>query len=124
MAMAEHEGPPIEEVTLPSVELIPKEPDGAQESENSWIPGPTAQFAMMNARGDGIWTEFIQTGDGSIVPHFTYQVNGVIFTENDIHLDGIYHRDDLSYVLALDLLPPEAKARVEDRLREEQYDEM
>jgi hypothetical protein len=124
MAMAEHEGPPIEEVTLPSVELIPKEPDGAQESENSWIPGPTAQFAMMNARGDGIWTELIQTSDGSMVSLFTYQVKGVIFTENDIHLDGIYHRDDLSYALALDLLPPEAKARVEDRLCEEQYDEM
>jgi hypothetical protein len=124
MAMAEHEGPPIEEVTLPSVELIPKEPDGAQESENSWIPGPTAQFTMMNARGDGIWTELIQASDGSIVPLFTYQVEGVIFTENDIHLDGIYHRDDLSYVLALDLLPPEAKARVENRLRDEQYDEM
>nr|QDH91510.1 MAG: RNA-dependent RNA polymerase [Mitovirus sp.] len=122
MAMAVSEGPLVP--VMVSEELIPMEPEGAQESENSWNPGPTAQFSQMNPNGDGIWTELIQVRDGSIAPLFTYQVKGVVFTENDIHLDGIYHREDLSYVLALDLLPPEAKARVEERLREEQYDEM
>jgi hypothetical protein len=122
MAMAASEGPLVP--VMVSEELIPMEPEGAQESENSWNPGPTAQFSQMNSNGDGIWTELIQVRDGSIAPLFTYQVKGVVFTENDIHLDGIYHREDLSYVLALDLLPPEAKARVEERLREEQYDEM
>jgi hypothetical protein len=124
MAMAEPEGPlelQIPEESL--VEYTPKEPEGAQESENSWIPGPGAQFSALNANGDGIWTELVRSVDGTIAPLFTYQVKGVIFTENDIHLDGIYHREDLSYVLALDLLEPSAKARVMDRLREEQYDE-
>jgi len=125
MAMAGPEGP--QELQIHEESLVgytPKEPDGAQESENSWIPGPGAQFSMLNANCDGIWTELTQASDGSIIPSFTYQVKGVIFTENDIHLDGIYHREDLSYVLALDLLGPEAKARVENRLRDEHYDEM
>lgn len=44
--------------------------------------------------------------------------------ETDIHLDGIHHREDLSYVLALDLLDPPARERVINRIRDEQYDEM
>jgi hypothetical protein len=119
MAMVVGEGPQPEMV----VEPIPTVTDGDSSSEEEEKPGPTAQFAMMNARGDGIWTEIVLTPSGP-VPRFTYQVKGVVFTENDVHLDGIFHREDLSYVLALDILPPDAKARVEDRLREEQYEEM
>jgi len=124
MAMALLEGPLETEVIPTSVELIPTEHGGEQESENSWTPGPSAQFSIMNANGDGIWTELVQVSDGSIVPFFTYQVAGVVFTENDIHLDGIFHREDLSYVRALSLLSPEAEARVMSRLRDEQYEEM
>jgi hypothetical protein len=120
MAMVVDEGPQLEVV----VEPIPTESDGATLSENKVTPSPHAQFTMMNARGDGIWTELVPSVSGTLVPSFTYQVKGVVFTENDIHLDGIFHREDLSYVLALNLLPPEIKSRVKDRLRDEQYEEM
>lgn len=46
------------------------------------------------------------------------------FMENDIHLDGIFAREDAPYTLALPLLDEKAKARVIKRLREEQYDEL
>jgi hypothetical protein len=48
----------------------------------------------------------------------------VFFTENDIHLDGIYHREDMPYSLVVDHLTPLVKARVVARLRDEQYDDM
>jgi hypothetical protein len=115
MAMVVDEGP-LEEIP---VELTPMVTDGESSSENEVKPGPTAQFAMINARGDGIWTELVLSASGTIVPSFTYQVKGVVFTENDIHLDGIFHREDLSYVLALDLLASPAKERVIERLREQ-----
>lgn len=43
---------------------------------------------------------------------------------NDIHLDGVLHREDLPYSLALDLLDPQTQSEVMDRLRDEQYEEM
>lgn len=50
----------------------------------------------------------------------------VIFKETDIHLDGIFHREDISYPLGLKAVEqyPEVYQRVEQRLRDEQYEEM
>jgi hypothetical protein len=86
-------------------------------------PGPGAQFTQMTASGNGIITELVMTPSG-LLPRITYRVNGVVFTENDIHLDGIFKREDLPYSLALELLDPAALQRVESRLRDEQYEEM
>jgi len=123
MAMAEPEGTSLH-VIHEVVEMTETpEVTDAVGGETPKIPGPEAQFARMNAQGDGIWTEIVQTPSGP-VPTFYYQVKGVVFTEKDIHLDGIYHREDLSYILALDLLPPHVKTEVEARLRDEQYEEM
>lgn len=105
---------------IPSETPMTAEPN-SEDSEHH--PGPGAQFAQMNARGDGIVTEMVMTPSG-LVPQITYRVNGVDFKEDDIHLDGILHREDLSYVLALDLLDPAASQRVMARLRDEQYEEM
>lgn len=122
MAMGESEGTQLS--VIHEAEVVIQTPEITDSTpELGGTPGPGAQFARMNAQGDGIWTELVQTPSG-LVPSFTYQVKGVIFTENDIHLDGILHREDLSYVLALKLLSPEVKTRVKSRLREEQYEEM
>lgn len=122
MAMGESEGTQLSVIHEADVVIqTPEITDSTPELGGS--PGPGAQFTVMNARGDGIVTELVMTPSG-LVPRISYRVSGVDFMEDDIHLDGILFREDLSYVLALDLLTPEALQRVKARLREEQYDEM
>jgi hypothetical protein len=123
MAMGENEATQLDvihevELETRTPEITDSHPENVQE-----IPGPGAQFTAMNAQGDGIWTEIVQTPSGP-APLIRYSVKGVIFVANDIHLDGILHREDLSYVLALELLDPQTLSEVESRLRDEQYDEM
>lgn len=50
----------------------------------------------------------------------------IIFKETDIHLDGIFHREDISYSLGLKAVKqyPDVYQRVEQRLRDQQYEEM
>jgi hypothetical protein len=122
MAMAENLEPVLHVIHEVELEEIP-EGTNVGTDEIRPTPGPGAQFAQMNARGDGIVTEIVMTPSGPSA-RITYRVSGVDFTENDIHLDGIYHREDLPYSLALDLLDPHALERVTNRLRDEQYDEI
>jgi hypothetical protein len=122
MAMADSSVPVLHVIHEVEPNEIPEETD-AGNGETAPQPGPGAQFTIMNAKGDGIITEFVMTPSGP-APRITYKVNGVVFMENDIHLDGIYHREDLPYSLALELLDPAALVRVTNRLRDEQYEEM
>jgi hypothetical protein len=123
MAMGENEATQLDvihevELETRTPEVTDSHPENVQET-----PGPGAQFTIMNERGDGIWITLIQTPSGP-APQIQYQVSGVVFVVNDIHLDGILHREDLSYLLALDLLDPQTQSEVMDRLRDEQYEEM
>jgi hypothetical protein len=122
MAMADSSVPVLHVIHEVEPNEIPEETD-AGNGETAPQPGPGAQFTIMNARGDGIVTEFVMTPSGP-APRITYKVSGVVFMENDIHLDGICHREDLPYSLALELLDPSALERVTNRLRDEQYEEM
>jgi len=122
MAMGESEGTQLS--VIHEADVVIQTPEITDSTpELGGTPGPGAQFAQMNARGDGIVTELVMTPSG-LVPRISYRVSGVDFMETDIHLDGIFHREDLSYLLALELLSPDVKQRVMARLREEQYEEM
>jgi hypothetical protein len=123
MAMGENEATQLD--VIHEVELETRTPEIADShpENDQEIPGPGAQFAIMNARGDGVWTTCVQTPSGPGLK-IQYQVSGVVFVADDIHLDGILHREDLPYSLALALLDPQTKSKVIARIRDEQYDEM
>ena len=120
MAMGSDEG--TQEITIETPETVIPEVINVTEDTTSGTLTAGAQFTMMGADDSGIWTEIVQT-PGGLALSLTYQVKGVLFKEDDIHLDGIHHRDDLPYSLALKLLIPDRKKVVMQRLRDEQYEE-
>lgn len=123
MAMGENEATQLDVIHEVELETSTPEVTDSHSENYQKNPGTGAQFTIMNARGDGIWTEIVQTPSGPAIT-ITYQVKGVVFMANDIHLDGILHREDLPYSLALDLLDPQTQSEVMNRLRDEQYEEM
>jgi hypothetical protein len=116
MAMAVPEGPLVE-ATQEVVET-PMTSDANQERDPE-IPGLGATFTLMDPPNDGGLLVDMIDGPSGWVPRVRYRVRGVVFEENDIHLDGILYREDLPYSLATRLLEPQAKARVLKRLRDE-----
>ena len=120
MAMGSDEG--TQEITIETPKTVIPEVINVTEDTTSGTLTAGAQFTMMGADDSGIWTEIVQT-PGGLALSLTYQVKGVLFKEDDIHLDGIHHRDDLPYSLALKLLIPDRKKVVMQRLRDEQYEE-
>lgn len=121
MAMGLNEG--TQEITIQTPVTVIPEVINVTEDDTSGPLTAGAQFTMMGADDTGTWTSIVQTPSGPVF-HLTYMVKGVHFSVDDIHLDGIHHRDDLPYSLALRLLHPDLKKSVMSRLRDEQYEEM
>lgn len=122
-------GPTLAE-TPPAIET-PLGPNVNQTRE-SGTPVFPEQFVQMSPNGDGIITQMVMTPSG-VVPSVKYlialenaegNIEKVIFTEKDIHLDGVHFDERISYARALKLLDPAAKARVLETIRTEQYEEM
>jgi hypothetical protein len=88
-----------------------------------------SSFLQMNEAGDGIETKVVMTPSGYAL-HSEYIViqrntkEVVRFTETDVHFDGIHHREDAPYGLALRLFSPTVLKRVKERLQQESYDDL
>jgi hypothetical protein len=99
----------------------PMESDGTSVRDQKTLP-PEGPLIMLSPR-IGFVVTIVMTPAGPI-PSRTYVCDGVPFTENDIHLDGILHNETMSYALVLDHLLPDELKRVKERLREQQLDEI
>lgn len=122
IGMAMGLGEETQAITIETPETVVPETSNVIEDDTSRTLTPGAQFSAMGTSDSGIWTELVQTPSG-LAPSFTYQVKGVLFKEDDVFLDGIHHREDLPYSLALRLFTPDQRGRVMNRLRDEQYEE-
>lgn len=120
MAMAEPEGPPVPLETEVPVLETPMDSGGEEVHD---LPNPVEGPVVMLSPRFGMVVSMRDTPSGPR-PHITYVLDGVHFTEEDIHLDGILHNESMPYSLVLRNLPEPALGRVKARLRDEQHDEM
>jgi hypothetical protein len=125
MAMGESKGTDLVLINQDQVVLeTPEATDDHQDRdpENSTIP-----MIIVEANPFGGVMKMIQPKTLEPVYKITLDTGEeVIFKETDIHLDGIFHREDVSYLLGLNAIEgfPDVSQRVQNRLRDEQYDEM
>lgn len=123
MAMDSQEGPLDLQIHEEVQVVETPEVTNADPERDLEIPVPGGPIVMLSPRF-GFVCEIRQTPSGPAF-HKTYVLDGkTVFMESDIHLDGVLHREDLPYSLVLSHLDPEAKARVLERIRSQQYEEM